>query len=449
MKLDTGGTAGPTNYALRNDALLSPTYGDRTIITTRIYCDTIGTLADSDYLQITFDNETTQLRIKLCSDGMFIYDGVTDNEVGTNIVVQDTWQTWTFDVNWVAQTVDVYLDVSQVRTLQGSANVDFSYAVASYNGYKSFWQKGNTTVSQISYVDFIAIGTGSNGVHCISADFSNYDMTLTHPAGITLTISDSLKFVTGMTYTVVSQITSIIDFLGTGTNNDLTFAGQIPGRLTFATGTYDFNDPLVGSSTYMPQIRSTSSGVTATLTCNVRSNVYFEYVDIQDITFAGTAKWFGGAKSTYRSNISNVIQSAGWKDYSRADVAAIPSTDAELSTLITIGDYTEVSSVNAVYDIQSSVGQYSIFLLKDRSHSVSLPIIVTWTGKSDRATTSSTVYLQIYDRVTGGGTWTELSHDDSHAAGEDFSLLGNISTNLANYYDAEGWVACRVYQRAI
>lgn len=85
----------------------------------------------------------------------------------------------------------------------------------------------------------------------------SYAGTLTHTAGVTLTIGDgtpgtgnvALKFAAGSTYTLGSATTSAITFMSTsGTVQTLTFAGKTTGSLTFdggGGGSWQFADALI------------------------------------------------------------------------------------------------------------------------------------------------------------------------------------------------------------
>jgi len=100
------------------------------------------------------------------------------------------------------------------------------------------------------------------------------------------------------------------------------------------------------------------------------------------------------------------------------------------------------------YVTQGATGEYAIFLFKDQ-HTGQDNIKVTWIGKSDLAASVSTVYLQIYDRVTGGGQWETLDSNNIANAGVEFTLTGDVVANLGNYFDVGNWIACRVYQEAV
>ena len=152
MKLDSGAQSANTGAWREQDI---GTFGTVTAFTMSVYFDAIGTLANSDYFLFGAYNGTTGLACKFCSDGLFVYDGAGNNEVGTNIVVQDTWQKYAFVVNWTAQTVDVWLDDVLI-----AADVDCSNASETVNGTVLFIQYGNTTANRISYVDYFKAGTG-------------------------------------------------------------------------------------------------------------------------------------------------------------------------------------------------------------------------------------------------------------------------------------------------
>jgi len=164
MKLDSGGSAGGTNYAFRQQDIGS--FGNRTVFSLKLYCDAIGANANNDFFQFNAHNGATVLAVRICSDGMFICDGVIWAEVGTDLIIQDTWQEWTFDVDWIAQTVDVYLN-----GILKAAGVDCSLADVSANGTIRFYQFGTTIANRISYVDWFK--AGSTYICGSSIDLSN------------------------------------------------------------------------------------------------------------------------------------------------------------------------------------------------------------------------------------------------------------------------------------
>lgn len=149
MKLDSGAAWG---YAGRYQDI--GTFGARTVFSMNIYCDSVGTLAADDAFNLMASQTSKMLDVKFASDGLFVHDGSTYNEVGTNLVVQDTWQEWTFDVNWTAQTVDVYLD----KVLKASG-VDCSKSSGDPNGKTWFILHGYTTYSKVVYIDWFKAGS--------------------------------------------------------------------------------------------------------------------------------------------------------------------------------------------------------------------------------------------------------------------------------------------------
>ncbi len=128
------------------------TFGNRTVISFSLYCDLIGTQASSDCFTFFAYNGTRRFLIQMASDGLFNYNAGWA-EVGTNLVIQDTWQEWTFDINWVAYTVDIYL----AKVLQVS-NLPFTLTSATANGTITLQQQGLITANQVSYVDWIKVG---------------------------------------------------------------------------------------------------------------------------------------------------------------------------------------------------------------------------------------------------------------------------------------------------
>lgn len=131
-------------------------FGSRTVFSMSIYCDAVGTQANTDYATFVASTDATYFLAAFASDGLFVYDGASYVEVGTDLVVQDTWQEWTFDVNWTAKTVDVYLG-----GVLKKAGVDCSYDAAGTDGTVEFRQHGTTTAARTTYVDWFKAGNAA------------------------------------------------------------------------------------------------------------------------------------------------------------------------------------------------------------------------------------------------------------------------------------------------
>ena len=110
-------------------------------------------------------------------------------------------------------------------------------------------------------------------------------------------------------------------------------------------------------------------------------------------------------------------------------------------------NYEDVASDNATRVAQTATNEYAVFLFKKQHINNTDTFTVAWNGQTDYAPSSSTVYLQVYNRV--GATWDEIDSDSTTGVNTDFDLTGSITSNLGNYYDGSFWIACRVYQRAI
>lgn len=134
--------------------------------------------------------------------------------------------------------------------------------------------------------------------------------------------------------------------------------------------------------------------------------------------------------------------SIGYADYSRESNAALPSTDAPLSTLYDAGEVSDVESKDNVYVEQETTGDYAIHQFKNFVTD-SGRIIAEWYGKTNLDCSLSTVYLQIYNYDSA--EWENMDSDSTTAADTNFSLLGDIadSTN----YQQGGVTTCRVWQK--
>jgi len=105
----------------------------------------------------------------------------------------------------------------------------------------------------------------------------------------------------------------------------------------------------------------------------------------------------------------------------------------------------DVETNNDVRVGQTATDEHTIHQFKDfagTTNSVSLEVEC----QSDLAPSSSTIYLQIYNR--NSTTWETVDSNNTESANTDFILSGDIA-DLTNYKDASNVISCRVYQEAI
>jgi hypothetical protein len=88
--------------------------------------------------------------------------------------------------------------------------------------------------------------------------------------------------------------------------------------------------------------------------------------------------------------------------------------------------------------------EFSIFLFKDANTNSIANINMQWIGKSTIDASISTIYLQIYNRVSG--LWEDVDSDNTTVADTELTLSGSISSNVSNYYSGSFLVSCRIYQ---
>jgi hypothetical protein len=194
LKATSGASAGAGHYSLltKDVGTLGATYA----ITIVLNLDAVGTLANDDQFEMSVDNGDITLAVRWCSDGLYIYDGATWNEVGTNICVADVWQEYTFVVDSTtpaSANVVVYLDDTLI-----DATVDCSNVTTTTDGLVQLRQYGTTTVAQITYVDKIKVGTAINSVsYSTTTVFGTYSISLDGSeagARACITIPDNADF---------------------------------------------------------------------------------------------------------------------------------------------------------------------------------------------------------------------------------------------------------------
>ena len=135
--------------------------------------------------------------------------------------------------------------------------------------------------------------------------------------------------------------------------------------------------------------------------------------------------------------------SAGYTGYTREAKVALPTTTADLATAYSGSDITDVSTSN---DVRVGITGGAKYLLHQYKNFITSSGAVTFTCElqSTVATSSSTVYLQIYNY--NSASWETLTSNNSAAANTDFTLQSTVA-DMTNYKSA-GIAVCRVYQLA-
>lgn len=152
MKLDSGTAAGGT-FALRSQDVGSFAAGAS--VTLRLNHAALGTQGNNDHFNCEIQDGTNKCVFICTTEGLFVYDGASWNEVGTDIVDVGVWTEWTFIVAADFSTVAIYKDGS----LQAAAQ-DCSYAAAGTDGMITLKQNGATTSNRITYVDICKADDG-------------------------------------------------------------------------------------------------------------------------------------------------------------------------------------------------------------------------------------------------------------------------------------------------
>lgn len=106
---------------------------------------------------------------------------------------------------------------------------------------------------------------------------------------------------------------------------------------------------------------------------------------------------------------------------------------------------TDVATNDAIRVSQTGQLEYMVHQFKDFV-GTNTECILSWDGQSDLAPSTSTVYLQIYNRNTT--TWDTIDSDAITGANTDFILTATVA-DLTNYKDAGNVISCRVYQLAL
>lgn len=136
------------------------------------------------------------------------------------------------------------------------------------------------------------------------------------------------------------------------------------------------------------------------------------------------------------------------KTYTRGTVAALPTADANLGTAYTEAEENNVGSDDGVR-VGCNATNLNDYVIHQFKRRMGIPAVnslrVTWNGKTNLPTATRPVVLQVYNYFTAA--WETLDQTTTAAINTDFTLTGLISSNLANYFNAENEITARVYQR--
>jgi len=195
-------SAGSGNLARRTISL-GDVFNTQTSIEIKVYNDLIGVRGDIDYFRLQIRLSTTlSFLVGFASDGLYVSDGPSWNEVGTNIVDQNAWSTWRFVINHAVEasaTVDIYKD----NVLQAQ-EVDCSETGSGWTaGDIELTQYGYTINNAISYVDYLKIDDGLVAANSEAALFT--------PLGFTINpISYSLANIVDQAQIVIDNLDQIM-----------------------------------------------------------------------------------------------------------------------------------------------------------------------------------------------------------------------------------------------
>jgi len=125
----------------------------------------------------------------------------------------------------------------------------------------------------------------------------------------------------------------------------------------------------------------------------------------------------------------------------------LPIDDTNLSIDFGGSDYVKVRYQDNITVSQTASNQYAVFLFKDQNASSDYEIHIRCRVKSSLAPLIRDVILQIYNRDSSA--WETLDSNNTSGADTYFILTGDIITHVSKYYDANNWIACRLYQASL
>lgn len=132
----------------------------------KLYHDKLGTFANTDYFVFRADKNDVKLIVVYATDGLFVYDGASYNEVGIDLVKHGgsaEWQTWRFVIDMTVAadaTVDIYLTDSTHENEKVGSAIDCSVEGAYPEGIVHIVQYCRAVNDQLAHIDYVKITTG-------------------------------------------------------------------------------------------------------------------------------------------------------------------------------------------------------------------------------------------------------------------------------------------------
>lgn len=151
-------------------------------------------------------------------------------------------------------------------------------------------------------------------------------------------------------------------------------------------------------------------------------------------------------KKTDSGDIGIYLEGSVASIYTRESASDLETDDTNLTTSFTEQDYTDVATDDDSFLDLSGINVYFKYLFKVyNSNAVNTdPFVITWKGKSTKAPSEATVYLQVYNRTIT--EWETIDTDGASNENTEFTLTGGETLSLSDYYDGDYIISCRVYQ---
>ena len=220
-----------------------------------------------------------------------------------------------------------------------------------------------------------------------------------------------------------------------GNNNDaITGAVAATNSNTFTPGAWTENGNISSSTTLLNSNYTEEGYVIETSRAASGTTYYFRVTDQNSNPI--------DAYPTYPSLItvassSNVIQ------YSK-QAGSLPNGTSSLTYFFDDKDYTNAATDDALYTTSTASANIPLFNFRVRNSTSTFPIRLTWKGQYSAA---STTFVDAYS--FGTNSWVNLNSTSGPPINSDFTLIGLVTSSLANFYEFDGlnyWVYFRSRQ---
>lgn len=273
--------------------------------------------------------------------------------------------------------------------------------------------------------------TSSTSVSSTSASTSSTSASSTSASTSSTSGSTSQSSTSNSTSSTSSSISSTSSSTSSTSMSSTSSSTSISSTSTSISSTSTSSTSLSSTSS-STSISSTSSSISSTSS------------SISSTSHSTSSTSFSSTSSS--SSTSTTTFPPPYADFDYQDSLVLATSGADLLSDLNAYQVSNLSADDGDYFIQRGSEFTALhFQLIGTNNTSNINVI--WKGRSTESSIISPIYLQIFNQ--NSAQWETLDYDNTKPADTDYILNGEVTNNVANYYDQLFQVTCRIYQQVI